>query len=559
MPGLIDVLTGLASTWEAERARIEQVATQLMDATTTNVVHVSTGAGVADEETSEKAFAAFADEFDEEWGGFGREPKFPTPSNLRFLLRYWHRTGEPRALAMVETTLRQMARGGIYDHLAGGFARYSVDRYWRVPHFEKMLYDNAQLVQVYLEAYQITLDSSYARIAEETLDYILREMTGPGGGFYTATDADSEGEEGLYFVWRRDEIMSILGQEDGALFCEYYHVDTAGNFEDGASVLFVTETTDEFAERVGRPASEVADVLDRGRRGLLRTRYDRVPPLRDEKVLAGWNGLMIAAFAQGYFVLGREDYRDAAVGAAKMVKERMYDGETLHRRWIDGHVSGPGYLDDYSYMANAALDVYEVTFDLEWLRWAIGLGTALNERFWDDERGGYFYDDGRASDLPVRSKSAQDGATPSGNAMAAKLMLRLAELTSDARWRTHADSVFSAFGDQVASSPTAFSQVMSDLEFVFAGPYEIVFAGDRGSDSVERLRQALGKMYVPHKVMAFADGAEAEGLVPMLANRSAIGGEATVYVCRNYVCQLPVTTVDAMAVQLTARAREGSE
>jgi uncharacterized protein len=552
MPGIINVLSGIASTWQADRARIEQVASGLMDATIDNAIHVSGGGGVIDEEVSRRAFVSLSDEFDEEWGGFGLEPKFPTPTNLRFLLRYWYRTKEPRALEMVETTLRQMALGGIYDHLGGGFARYSVDRYWRVPHFEKMLYDNAQLVQVYLEAYQITHDRLYARVAEETLDYVLREMSGPDGAFATATDADSEGEEGKYFVWRPEQIEEILGEEDGRLFSRYYHVKEEGNFENGTSVLYVTETIEEFAKEMGLPASEISRTLESGRQRLLQARGDRIPPLRDEKVLAAWNGLMISAFTQGYMVLGKENYRDAAISAAKTIREHMVEGDTLHRRWMEGDLSGPGFLDDYSYMANAALDVYEVTFDLAWLRWAISLGDALNERFWDEEHGGYYYSDNTTSDLPVRSKSAYDGAMPSGNAMAAKLMLRLAEFTSDTRWRVYADSVFAVFGDQILANPTAFTQMMSDLEFVLVGPYEIVFAGNRDDPNFERLHLGLGRIYAPHRVIALAEGAEAEALAPMLSGRPAIGGEATVYVCLNYTCKLPVTTVEAMVAQLTA-------
>ena len=546
LPGLMDVLTGIERAWRTDRSNILSVAKQLMDATSKHAISVASGETVLDSSTVDTAFRTLQNQFDERWGGFGNAPKFPSPPTMAFLLRHWYRTKEPKALEMVEKTLTLMAQGGLHDHLEGGFHRYSIDRYWRVPHFEKMLYDNAQLSELYLETFQVTGDQFYSQIATKTLEYVLAGMTGPGGGFYTATDADSEGEEGTFFVWRPEEIKKILGDDDGELLCLYYHVDDIGSFEGGSSVLYVAMTEEQFAQSMDRTVDDVGETLNRGRAALLAARRLREPPLRDEKRLASWNALMISAFAKGYSVLHDERYREAATNAGRFVKGRMWKDKALYRRWMDDGLSGPGFLDDYALMASAAIDLYEITFDANWLLWATELASQMGKRFWDQENGGYFFTD--QADVPIRPKEIYDGVMPSGNAAASEVLLKLGEITGDTMWR--ADSVFAAFADQIASYPPGHAQMLSNLELMLAGLFEIVLAGEPNSEGFAELVEGLGEPFVPHKVVALAGDPKVEAISPMTAGRPMLGGLPTAYVCRNYACQLPVTEVKEMYSQL---------
>jgi uncharacterized protein YyaL (SSP411 family) len=491
--------------------------------------------------------------FDGEWGGFGGAPKFPRSVALEFLLRYHRRTGDPDAREMVVRTLDAMARGGIRDHVGGGFHRYAVDTRWLVPHFEKMLYDNALLTVAYLEGHQATGREDFADVAREVLDYVAREMTAPEGGFYSATDADSEGEEGRFFVWTPAEIAAAVGPERAARFAAYYGVTDGGNF-DGRTVLHVAEPLEAVAARLAVPAAELAEDLARARVELRRVRASRVPPLRDEKILVSWNGLMISAFARAAQTLGEPALADRAATAADFLLARLRTDGRLHRSWFDGRADGIGYLDDYAFLGQGLLDLYEATWNPHWVREAIALHETMIEHFADDAHGGFFTTPDDAEELLVREKPDYDGAEPSGNSVAVLSLLRLAELTTADRWRQLADRALAAFTPALERAPTTLPKMLAAVDFRIGTPKEIVIVRPSADASADPLLAKLREAYVPNRILAVAvegrDLAAQQAVVPHFESRTAIGGRPTAYVCVKRVCALPTSDPEVFARQL---------
>jgi uncharacterized protein YyaL (SSP411 family) len=536
LPGFPKLLAAIGDAWRSRRGEVEQSARELTASLnqTERLRRASTPLG---EEILFAAFQGVSAQFDEEWGGFGGAPKFPQPMIWEFVLRFWKRSKNPYAQKMVHTTLVRMTRGGMYDHLGGGFARYSVDAYWMVPHFEKMLYDNAQLASLYLHAWLAFGDPECRRVCEETLDYILRDMTDPAGGFYSAEDADSEGHEGKFYVWTAEEIRAVLGADaDRAL--TYWGVDRGPNFE-GKSILY----------GAGEPDPESIAPL---RRRLLEARALRVRPGRDDKVLAGWNGLACRAFAEAGRALGRADYVAAAVRNAEFLLSQMRKDGRLLRTWKDGRAHLKGYLEDYAMVAAALVDVYEATFDRRWLDEARTLADEMLRLFWDESVGG-FYDTGDDHErLIVRPRNLFDNAVPCGSSVAIETLLRLAELTGESTFEARATAALRPMADLLGRHPSGFGRFLCALDFHVGPRIEVALVGAAGVELQPLVEEVFGR-FLPNRVVAGLPGGAADGVaLPLLAAREAVGGRATAYVCRNYTCDLPATDRATLARQLDA-------
>ncbi len=495
------------------------------------------------------AFQVLSSGFDDRDGGIGNAPKFPQPMIWEFILRFWKRTGNARAREMLTRTLTRMGRGGMYDQLGGGFHRYSVDAQWLVPHFEKMLYDNGQLARLYLHAWLATGDPEYRRIAEETLDYILREMTHPAGGCYSAQDADSEGEEGKFFLWNAEEIREVLGASDEARAAlRYWGVEDGPNFE-GRNILFVPRGPAEVVAELGVSEAELAGLISRARERLYAARERRIHPGRDDKVLGAWNGLVCRAFAEAGRALGRPDYTQAAVKNAEFVLTAMRKDGRLLRSWKDGGAKLLGYLEDYSIVADALLSVYEATFDLKWLVAARGLADDMLRLFWDKERE-IFFDTGVDHErLVVRPRNLFDNAVPCGSSVAVELLFRLAVFTGEETYERLAVQALRPMTDLMGRYPSGFGRWLSALDFHLGPVVEVALVWPGAGDGLDGLLREVFGRYLPNRVVVGApEGTKAA--LPLLESRSAVGGKPAAYVCRRYVCQAPATDPELLARQL---------
>jgi uncharacterized protein YyaL (SSP411 family) len=558
LPGFRRVLEAVANAWRHRRGEITASAGELMNQLRA-MGKVPASEGALNAKLLDQAAHRLAQHFDHGHGGFGQAPKFPHPMDLKVLLRQHARTGDEQALHMVRLTLDKMARGGIYDHLGGGFARYATDQRWLVPHFEKMLYDNALLAQAYLEAYQLTRDPEFARVARETMDYVLGRMTSPAGGFYAAEDADSEGEEGKYYVWTLDEIRSVLGPKRAEAFAYVYDVSERGNWQ-GRNILNLPKTIAQAAKLLGRDEAELRAELAEDRAKLLEVRNRRVPPGKDTKVLTSWNGLMLAALAEGALILEEPRYADAARRAAAFLLEhvRTSDGRLLHSS-TDGRARFNGYLDDYANLTDGLTRLFEVTGEPRWIGAAVELAEVMLEEFADPSGLGFFYTGKRHEALITRQKDFYDNATPAGNAMAATALLRLGALTGREPLAAAGRGALRAAGTLLEQMPLAAGQSLVALDFDLASPQE--FAVIAGADPAE-FRAVLAAIYarfLPHKVVAPAMPETApmlSGLLPLLADRPAREGHTTTYICEHFVCQQPVVGVEGIAAALAAR-RQG--
>ena len=535
LPAFPRLLRAIAEAWQTRRAEVVESGRSLVEQL--GQTAPPAGPRLLTADLLGAAFQALAREFDDRDGGLGQAPKFPQPMIWEFVLRFWKRTGQPRAREMVTTTLTRMARGGVYDQLGGGFHRYSVDGRWLVPHFEKMLYDQGQLASLYLHAYQAFGDDEYRRVAEETLDYLLREMTDPRGGFYAAQDADSEGEEGKFFLWTADELRTLLGSGTPAI--DYWGVDGGPNFE-GRNILYVAAEPDP-----GRIAG--------ARATLLAARARRVPPGRDDKVLAGWNALACRAFAEAGRVLGRPDYVAAAVRNAEFVLGAMQRDGWLLRCWAGGQAKLKGYLEDYALVALALLDVYEATFDRRWLDESRRLVGEILRLFWDDAADGFYDASPGHEPLVVRPRNLFDNAVPSGSSAAVEALLRLAVFTGEARYETLAARVLRAMADLLSRHPAGFGRFLAALDFHLGPVVEVALIAPGTGDGLGPLAAEVFKRYLPNRAVAGSragDAAAAAG-IPLLENRGTVGGAATAYVCRKFACDAPTTSPEELARQLS--------
>ncbi len=510
-PGFRRVLEAVARAWRERRSEVEQSAeglTQALEAAVRRLLPSE-----PPEDVPDRLVSQLERTFDPERGGFGTAPKFPPHAQLRFLLRYARRTGSAAARTMAETTLTAMAYGGIYDQVGGGFHRYSVDADWLVPHFEKMLYDNAQLAVAYAEAYAATGNPLYGRITAETLDYLLRDMRSPEGAFYSAEDADSDGREGAFYVWTRDEVLAVLGPEWGERFAEQYGVTPEGNFEHGASVLHVARPFPEVADRYGVPLDRWLAEMDRARRALRAARERRPRPLRDEKVLTDWNGLALSAFALGGFYLRRLDYVEVAERLADWLGTTMWDDARglLFHRFMEGERAVPGLLADYAYLAQGLLDLYEVAGRRSDLDRAVRLMEAAVERFWDAQGGGFFDADPRSADLITPLKEAFDGATPAGNSVALGNLYRLFEITGVDGYRTYAEATVRTFAPVLREYPAGLAYMAMAWDFALRKPAQVVFVGT--PEELAAARAALQGTWGSLPGLRMADGRRVHDLL----------------------------------------------
>ncbi|MFW5696861.1 MAG: thioredoxin domain-containing protein [Phototrophicaceae bacterium] len=518
MPSFKQVLSGVYDAYANRRDDVEQAASKLTGALDRTALNIGEDAASLNAPLLDAAAAALAQNFDWMHGGFGGAPKFPQPMNLEFLLRNYMRTGEQNMLDMVRFTLERMARGGIYDQIGGGFARYSVDAQWLVPHFEKMLYDNAQLSRVYLHTWQVTKIPLYRHIAEEIYDYILREMTAPEGGFYSATDADSEGEEGKFFVWSKEEIESLLG-DDAPIAIDYWDVTAAGNFE-GANILYVPEIDEAVAERLEMPIDELRSLIARSKDTLYAARTHRVPPGLDDKILTSWNGMMLASLAEAARV--------------QVLEDQAGEGELN------------GYLEDYANLIDGLLELYQTTFDDRWFVTARRLAERVLAHFRADD-GGFFDTSDDHESLIVRPRNVQDNATPSGNAMMAKQLVRLYAYTGDARYETAASDSLRLLTGAMRQYPQAFAEALNAVDMLASGLAEIAIVGQPASAATRALLAVTTETLRPNLIVALsAEDVPGEATIPLLSHRTQRDGQPTVYVCRNFACRMPVTTPEAM-------------
>ena len=551
MPGFPRVLISVAEAYRERRDEIESSADGMLgELKRLNRVGAPKG-GPEDEldyEIADQAANHLLRTLDPVYGGFGGKPKFPPSMTLQFLLRQYHRTKDPSALNAVELTLNKMARGGMYDQLGGGFHRYSVDEKWLVPHFEKMLYDNALLSRVYTDAYLATGNEFYKRVAVETLDYVAREMTDKDGGFYSTQDADSEGEEGKFFVWTPEEVVGLLGEEDARLFNRYFDVTEMGNFE-GHSILHVEEDVDVIARLMRVSHERLLEVIDRGRPILFEAREKRVKPFRDEKILTAWNGLMMRGFAEASRAFDREDYREIAARNADFLMKKLRRDSRLLRTHKDGESKLNGYLEDYAYVIEGLLALYEASFDLRWFEEARALAETMIAQFWDAESGGFFFTSADHETLIARTKDFYDNATPSGNSAAAVALLRLSLLTGEDRYRVMAEAILRLMKPLMMRAPAAFGHLLSALDLFLSSPYEIAIVGAPEAEETRAMIDVIFKPYLPNKVVAFAPEADSRASreIKLLEGRGRIDGRTAAYVCRNFYCEAPQTRVEGLA------------
>ena len=561
-PGWPDVLRDIARTYRDEGEKIAGQAQQIADALE-RISRSTASTGLPGDEIAGKVVEESISSFDAENGGFGGAPKFPPHQGIRFLLRAYHRTGNTQALEMADATLRKMAAGGIRDHLGGGFHRYSVDEKWLVPHFEKMLYDNAQLAREYTEAFQVTGDPFHADIAREILDYVLREMTEESGGFRSATDADSEGREGVFFLWKRSEIEALLGA-DAEWFCRAYGVTREGNFrdphhpvaegEEGLTVLHEAVSVADLARDSGRGEAEIAETLARGRSVLFEARKSRIYPGLDDKVLAAWNGLMISSMACAGRVLDEPRYVEAAERAAHFVLTEM---RTESGRLLRTHRGGdsriPAFLKDHAFFAEALLDLYETTFDPRWLIEAKRTADDMERLFGDAEAGGWFHTASDGETLIARMKSPSDGAVPGGNGAAVRVFLRLSVLLGDSSYAERADAAFRLFRESIERRPGGTMGLVLGLDMRLHEDGEIAVVGDLDAPETRALLRTIHHRFLPGTALAHcAPGGEgeSEGLTPLLTGKTLVEGKPAAFVCRNYACRVPATTVEDLEEQL---------
>ena len=553
MPGFPRLLLSVSEAYRTNPGEIQRVTQQLGERMG-RTSQLPTDGGVITEDVLHQAYSALATAFDYQNGGIGAAPKFPQPMTLEFLLRHYHRgfrDTSARSLDKVNLTLEKMAYGGIYDQIGGGFHRYSTDGFWLVPHFEKMLYDNALLAKLYLHAYLATRRPLYRRITEETLGYVLREITGPHGGFYSSQDADSEGEEGKFFVWTPEEIRGVLGEDRGNLVGGFFGLTEAGNFE-GQTILNVPQPPEDFSQEYDIPLEDLMEMVQAGKEALLQAREERVHPLRDDKVLSSWNGLMLRALAEAGAALGRGDYLEAARKNAEFLLTNLVSGGRLLRTYRDGKAKLLGYLEDYAFVADGLLALYEATFEQRWLAQGTELVDSMIELFWDEDLGG-FYDTGTDhEDLVVRPRDTFDNAQPCGGSVASDVLFKLAVLTGNQDYAVKGAMPLGALHQLMTRSPMGFGQWLGAVDFHLAQAKEIAIIGPAGDPATRRLLETVFGNYLPNKVVTGTDPTQVNTAldIPLLKDRGLVDGRPAAYVCQNYVCQLPVTDPGALAEQL---------
>jgi uncharacterized protein len=556
MPGFDQILTAVIDAWKNRREQAITAADQLTAEIQKVGVSPGGNAGDLSHEMISAAVTQLNRAHDSTFGGFGQAPKFPHPMDLQLLLAVYSRSGQPNLLDMVRLTLDRMAAGGIYDHLGGGFARYSVDARWLVPHFEKMLYDNALLARAYTDAYLVTGDANYARVVRETLDYVLRDMTDPAGGFYSTEDADSEGEEGLFYTWTPDEIEAVLGDERGATFGRVFDVTDVGNFE-GRNILNLPKSIEQSAKLLKRTPEDLTAELQKSKQQLFDVREKRVHPAKDDKVIVAWNGLMIDAMARAGAALDDPKYVLAADAAGEFILQHMRtdDGRLLHT-WRGGKAKLDAYFDDYAALANSLVTLYEATGNERWIDESVRLVDVMLEKFADPAGGGFFYTATDHEKLLARTKELTDSSVPSGNALAATALLRLGKLLGRTAYIDAATKTIGAATPIIERAPMAAGQMLLALDRLLGPSHELVLVGSATSADAQATNAAIAHRFLPRSVIAarLTDANDKQNNSPLLdelfAGRQSASGEPVLYVCENFTCQVPAIGLAAVTAAL---------
>ena len=537
--GLFQILPMIADAWNSKRQDIMTSVGQVKNYL--DQLNSKPAGNNFSTELINKAYDQFRNGFDEEYGGFFSAPKFPSPHNLIFLMRYHHSFDNKIALDMATKTLKQMRLGGIYDHIGFGFHRYSTDRHWLVPHFEKMLYDQAMIAMAYTEAYHITGEDIFAQTANEIFTYVLRDMTASEGGFFSAEDADSEGEEGKFYIWTEQEIKEVLGEDYGKEFNDIFSITTPGNYRDESS----GKETRLNIPHLKNYNTNGSNEFESAREKLFNIREKRIHPLKDDKILTDWNGLMIAALAKAAIVLDEPVYLDAAEKAAEFVLHSISKGERLLKRYRNGVAALDAHLDDYAFMAWGLLELYEATFATKYLSQSLDLMNIMVEDFWDDKNGGFFLGSDQSEKLIVRSKTAYDGAIPSGNSVAVMNMVKLTRITGNTNWAELAEKTIRAFSEDVNRAPTGYTLMLTGFMFDTQNSKEIVIVGDSRNRNTTKFLHTIRASYAPHKVLLFKDTSVSDNRLEQLANwtstQNSINGKPTAYVCKNFACNQPTS------------------
>lgn len=554
--GMLELLPRLANIWNNQRGRALKVAREATSTVSIFLKNIS-GSDIG-EETLRDAYHDLVRAYDKKNGGFGHIPKFPMPHHLTFLMRYNKRTKNDRALMMVENSLSAMRLGGVYDHVGFGFHRYSTDEMWLLPHFEKMLYDQALLALSYLDAFQITKKDKFARTAREIFQYVKRRMTSPEGAFYTAEDADTNGEEGLFYQWSMDEIRLVLEENETALAIKAYNLEESGNYQEestglktGRNILYMTKDIQALARDLGMSEDYLRNELQNIRLKLFEQRQKRPRPLLDDKILTDWNGLMITALARGGRVLNEPEYTKTAAGAAQFVLENMQkkDGGLLHR-FKDGEAAFTGNLDDYAFLTMGLLELYESDFNHRWLEEAIRISKVMIEHFRNEEDGGFYMTPDNGEEMLARPRQIQDGAYPAGNSIAMLNLFKLSRITGDSRYEKIADSADRSVSDLVKQSPVSFTQLLCGIDFALGPTFEVIIAGKQNADDTKEMIKALRSRYLPNKVVLFKPENSREHpitkIAPYISEQKALKDRATAYVCRDRTCREPVTDPQEM-------------
>lgn len=576
LPSFGGLLTQFAEAWDKDRDNVIKAANGVTESIRGYIRDQAAGNSKPDATIFKETYDRLRAQYDKVNGGFGAKPKYPQPVNFSFLLRYHARAGQEDALNMTLHSLRKIAEGGVHDHLGGGFYRYSTDARWQVPHFEKMLSDQAQLAMSYLDAFQITRETWYAGTARALLDYALRELNSPPGGFYTAQFADSlyergkqEVGEGAFYLWEAKAIEDELGKDAAAVFSFHYGVEQAGNIPPdqdiqgelkGRNVLFVRHSAAETAAHFQKPEKEIAGLLETSRKKLLAARARRPQPARDDKILTGGNGLMISALARAAQVLDEPRYARAAASTAAFLKQRLYDTKQgkLKRSYRAGQAAIDGFLDDYAFLIQGLLDLYETSFDVAWLSWAVRLQDKQDEMFWDAGQGTYFATTDSDPSVLFRMRDEYDGAEPSANSVAAMNLLRLWQMTGDAERKAKAEKTFAAFSSRLSRSPEALPQLMAALDFSQSKPKQIIIAGKANTSDTRALLRLVHERYLPNKFLILADGGAGQQQIarwlPFVEFMRPLDNKATAYICEDYVCRSPSSDLDVVSRILDGHA-----
>lgn len=551
--GMLDLVPRLKEVWKTKKEEVLKSADEI--ASSLNKQNLVSDSTEIDETILDKAYNELSKRYDEIDGGFGNAPKFPSPHNLMFLLRYWKRENETKALEMVEKTLTEMRHGGIYDHIGFGFARYSTDQHWLVPHFEKMLYDQAMLVMAYTETYLATKNNFYKETAEEILEYVLRDMTHPEGGFYSAEDADSEGEEGKFYLWEAEELRNVLENDELNFAIKVFNVEDAGNWIDeskgmmpGTNILHLKKSNKDYAEELNLSEDDFLKKLESIRKKLFDYREKRIHSYKDDKILTDWNGLMISAFAKAAQAFNNETYSNAATKAYSFIEKYLSnkDGRLIHR-FREGESGLPAHIDDYAFMINALIDLYETTFEIKYLKRAIDLNEILIKEFWDTQNGGFYFTSNKSEELIARQKDVYDGAIPSGNSIALLNLIRLARFTADSNFEKKASELVKYFSGYISKSLSAFSMFMCALDFQLHSSTEIVIAGNQKDTAVREGLNLVNNIFNPNKIVILKSNEEKKNPTDLLAftkEMKVVNNKPTFYVCKNFICNRPVSNLE---------------